>query len=142
MARRRPAVGPALPVDISARFDGWGYTHLYKTDFLNSPEEVDFYAPKENQDPAFAEGFGDMTVHEVAADPDENLFYVSHYALGMRVLAYDDSGFTEVGRFVEPGGSNYWGVEVHKMAGKKYILGSDRDRGLRIFQFTGPVPAP
>ena len=78
-----------------------------------------------------------MTVHEVATDPDKNLVYVSHYALGMRVLSYDDSGLKEVGAFVEPGGSNYWGVEVHKMNGKTYILGSDRDRGLRIFTFGG-----
>ena len=76
-----------------------------------------------------------MTVHEVATDPDENLVYVSHYALGMRVLRYTDTGLTEVGKFVEAGGSNYWGVEVHKQGGEKYILGSDRDRGLRIFKF-------
>ena len=74
-----------------------------------------------------------MTVHEVATDPRRNLVYVSHYALGMRVLSYTDSGVTEVGRFVEAGGSNYWGVEVHEMNGTTYILGSDRDRGLRIF---------
>ena len=42
-----------------------------------------------------------------------------------------------MGKFVEAGGSNYWGVEVHKLGGEKYILGSDRDRGLRIFKFDG-----
>ena len=78
-----------------------------------------------------------MGVHEVATDPDANVVYVSHYALGMRVLRYDASGLEEVGAFVEQGGSNYWGVEVHKMDGKTYILGSDRDRGLRIFTFGG-----
>jgi hypothetical protein len=125
----------ANPVDIAARFDGWGYTHLYKRGGAH-PEEVGIYTPDENQDPTFAEGYGDMTVHEVAADPTEDLFYVSHYALGMRVLAYDKHGFTEVGRFVEEGGSNYWGVEVHTLpSGEQVILGSDRDRGLRIFKF-------
>ena len=74
-------------------------------------------------------------MHEVATDPDRNLIYVSHYALGMRVLSYNSGGLKEVGKFVEAGGSNYWGVEVHKMDGKTYILGSDRDRGLRIFTF-------
>jgi hypothetical protein len=98
-------------------------------------QEVDHYAPDEGQDPAFAENFGDMTVHEVATDPDRNVVYVSHYALGMRVLEYGRFGLKEVGAFVEKGGSNYWGVEVHKMGGKTYILGSDRDRGLRIFQY-------
>ncbi|HET8952890.1 MAG TPA: PA domain-containing protein [Solirubrobacteraceae bacterium] len=131
--------GPSVPVDISAVFDGWGYTHMYKTDLTPGAkmQEVDFYAPEEGQNVNFAENFGDMTVHEVATDPDKNLVYVSHYALGMRALSYNDSGLTEVGAFVEAGGSNYWGVEVHKMNGKTYILGSDRDRGLRIFTFGG-----
>src|SRR5215208_6823357 len=129
--------GPSVPVDVSAVFDGWGYTHMYKTDLTPGAkmEEVAYYAPVENQSVAFAENYGDMTVHEVAADPDKNLIYVSHYALGVRVLSYTASGLKEVGAFVEPGGSNYWGVEVHKMDGKKYILGSDRDCGLRIFQY-------
>jgi hypothetical protein len=131
--------GPSVPVDISAVFDGWGYTHMYKTDLTKGAkmQEVDYYAPEEGQNESFAENFGDMTVHEVATDPDANLVYVSHYALGMRVLRYNDAGLTEVGKFVEQGGSNYWGVEVHKFGGKTYILGSDRDRGLRIFTFNG-----
>ena len=99
-------------------------------------KEVDFYAPHEGQSQDYAENFGDMTVHEVATDPDSKLVYVSHYALGMRVLSYNNSGLEEVGAFVEAGGSNYWGVEVHRLGGKKYILGSDRDRGLRIFTYS------
>ena len=131
--------GPSVPVDVSAVFDGWGYTHMYETDVTKGAkmDEVDYYAPPEGQSETFAENFGDMTVHEVATDPDEKLVYVSHYALGMRVLSYDDSGLEEVGAFVEQSGSNYWGVEVHKRGGQKYILGSDRDRGLRIFTFGG-----
>jgi len=129
----------SVPVDVSAVFDGWGYTHMYRTDLTPGAkmQEVDFYAPAEGQNEAFAENFGDMTVHEVAADPDKDLVYVSHYALGMRALRYDASGLEEVGAFVEQGGSNYWGVEVHKMNGKTYILGAGRDRGLRIFTFGG-----
>jgi hypothetical protein len=131
--------GPSVPVDVSAVFDGWGYTHMYKTDLTPGAKmaEVAYYAPPENQSAAFAENYGDMTVHEVATDPDKDLVYVSHYALGMRVLSYNSGGLKEVGKFVEAGGSNYWGVEVHKMDGKTYILGSDRDRGLRIFTFGG-----
>ena len=130
--------GPSVPVDISAVFDGWGYTHMYQTDLTPGAkmQEVDFYAPPEGQVEAYAEGYGDMSVHEVATDPDTDLVYVSHYALGMRVLSYDTNGLEEVGAFVEAGGSNYWGVEVHRLDGKKYILGSDRDRGLRIFSYT------
>jgi PA domain/LVIVD repeat len=129
--------GPSVPVDMSAVFDGWGYTHMYRTDLTKGAkmQEVDFYAPPEGQNESFAENFGDMTVHEVATDPGANLVYVSHYALGMRVLRYDNGGLDEVGAFVEPGGSNYWGVEVHRLGGKQYILGSDRDRGLRIFTY-------
>jgi hypothetical protein len=131
--------GPSVPVDVSAVFDGWGYTHMYETNLTPGAKmkEIAFYAPPEGQSAAFAENYGDMTVHEVATDPDQNLVYVSHYALGMRVLSYTNGGLKEVGKFVEQGGSNYWGVEVHKMNGKTYILGSDRDRGLRIFTFGG-----
>jgi hypothetical protein len=122
---------------MSAVYDGWGYTHMYKTDLTPGAKmkEVAIYAPPEGQDEAYAQNYGDMTVHEVATDPDQRLVYVSHYALGMRVLSYTDRGLKEVGAFVEEGGSNYWGVEVHKLGGKKYILGSDRDRGLRIFTY-------
>jgi hypothetical protein len=129
--------GPSVPVDISAVFDGWGYTHMYRTSLTPGAkmEEIDFYAPPEGQLEEFAENFGDMSVHEVATDPGRNLVYVSHYALGMRVLSYDSDGLEEVGAFVEEGGSNYWGVEVHSMSGEQFILGSDRDRGLRIFRF-------
>jgi len=129
--------GPSVPVDISATFDGWGYTHMYRTDLTQGAkmQEVAIYAPPEGQSETFAENFGDMTVHEVATDPDQNLVYVSHYALGMRALSYTDTGLKEVGAFVEQGGSNYWGVEVHKIGTQKYILGSDRDKGLRIFTF-------
>jgi hypothetical protein len=129
--------GPSVPVDVSAVFDGWGYTHMYRTDLREGAkmQEVDIYAPPEGQSEAYAEGFGDMTVHEVATDPAKRLVYVSHYALGMRVLSYTDAGLKEVGAFVEAGGSNYWGVEIHKLGSKQYILGSDRDRGLRIFTY-------
>jgi hypothetical protein len=131
--------GPSVPVDISAVFDGWGYTHMYATNLAAGAKmkEVATYAPEENQNATYAENYGDMSVHEVATDPDRNLVYVSHYALGMRALSYTNGGLKEVGKFVEAGGSNYWGVEVHKMGGQKYILGSDRDLGLRIFTFGG-----
>ena len=66
---------PARPVGArwtsSAVFDGWGYTHMYETDLTEGAkmQEVDIYAPPEGQLEAFAENFGDMTVHEVATDP-------------------------------------------------------------------------
>ena len=127
--------GPGSAVDIRAVFDGWGYVHLYDAATM---AEVDTYALPEGQDPAYAEGFGDLSVHEVATDPDSDLGYISYYAGGFRVVKYGPGGLTEVGRFIDTGGNNFWGVEVIKHPnGQKYVLASDRDLGLYIFQYTG-----
>ena len=131
-----PAVGTnGQIVDIHAIFDGWGYVHLYDAATM---QEIDQYAIEEGQTQAFASGFGDLSVHEVATDPDEDLAYLSYYAGGLRVLRYGSGGLMEVGKYIAEGGNNFWGVEMHKLGGKKYILGSDRDSGLYIFQYTGP----
>jgi hypothetical protein len=130
-----PPTGPASGVDISGVFDGWGYVHLYNA---TSMAEVGTYAVPEGQDPAFADDFGDLSVHEVATDPDADLAYISYYAAGFRVVKYGARGLTEVGKFIDEGGNNFWGVEVHKHPnGQKYVLASDRDHGLYIFQYTG-----
>jgi len=123
-------------VDIAAVFDGWGYVHLYDADTM---ADLDQYYVPESQDPAYASGFGDLSVHEVATDPDENLAYISYYAAGFRVVEYGPDGLNEVGHFIAEGGNNFWGVEVHEHPnGQKYVLASDRDSGLYIFQYTGP----
>ena len=131
-----PAVGTdGQTVDVRAIFDGWGYVHLFNA---NTMQDVDQYYLPEGQNPAYAEGFGDLSVHEVATDPDRNLAYISYYAGGFRVVSYGAGGLTEVGRFIETGGNNFWGVEVHKHPnGQKYVLASDRDSGLYLFQYTG-----
>ena len=49
---------------------------------------------------------------------------MSHYALGPRALTYNDQGLKEVGAFVEAGGSNYWGVEIHKRGRSCVTCGS------------------
>ena len=87
-------------------------------------------------------GFGDLSVHEVATDPDEDLAYISYYSGGLRVLKYRDAGgnpdLQEVGAHIDADGNNFWGVEVHKHPnGQKYVLASDRDSGVWIFQYTG-----
>ena len=127
-------------VNIRALFDGWGYIHLYDA---NTMQDYDQYFIPESQDPAFAAGFGDLSVHEVATDPDQDLAYISYYTGGLRVLKYrkpsGKPGFTEVGAYIAEGGNNFWGVEVHKHPnGQKYVLASDRDSGVWIFQYTGP----
>jgi hypothetical protein len=122
-------------VDVKAEFDGWGYVHLYNADTM---QDVDQYYLPESQDPAYASGFGDLSVHEVATDPDTSLAYISYYAGGFRVVKYGAGGLTEVGRYIDQGGNNFWGVEVHKHPnGQKYVLASDRDSGVYLFQYTG-----
>jgi len=72
----------------------------------------------------------------VAIDPTpgKKLAYVSYYAGGFRILQYDNNGLAEVGAFIDEGGNNFWGVEVHNIGKHQYVLASDRDFGLYIFQ--------
>jgi hypothetical protein len=132
---------------VEAQFDGWGYVHLFGVSIGATSAtltELDTYAIPEAMDPAFAEGFGDLSVHEVATDPtDPDLAYLSYYAGGLRALRIVDGELVEVGGYIDPvggvteaGGNNFWGVEVwtHPETGEEYILASDRDSGLWIFQ--------
>ena len=123
-------------VQMVSEFDGWGYVRLLEAD---SMEEVDAYAIDEAMDPAFASGFGDLSVHEVAVDPfKRNVAYLSYYAGGLRVIEYGADGMEEVGHYVDEDGNNFWGVQVHKLRQLKkptVILASDRDSGLWIFQY-------
>jgi hypothetical protein len=134
-----PAVGVAgADLDLSAFFDGWGYVHLFDRKTFT---DLDTYSIPEAQDAAYAQGFGDLSVHEVATDPDTNLAYFSYYSGGFRVARYSRStGITEVGRYIAEGGNNFWGVQVHRVpaTGQKLVLASDRDYGLFIFRYTGP----
>ncbi len=137
-----PLPGPASATTIQAIFDGWGYVRLFGTDIprqrgeAGSIRQIDTYAIDESQDPAFATGFGDLSVHEVAMDPHENLAYLAYYAGGLRVVEYGKKGMEEVGSFIDEGGNNFWGVETWEDEhGEHYILASDRDFGLYIFQY-------
>ena len=141
------AAGTAAPgaghdgsnVDVRAVFDGWGYVHLYDAKTMRDHDQ--YFIP-ESQDPAYADGFGDLSVHEVATDPDQDLAYISYYSGGLRVLKYRDAAgnpdLQEVGAHIDADGNNFWGVEVHKHPnGQKYVLASDRDSGVWLFQYTG-----
>ena len=129
-------------VDAGATFDGWGYIHLFNARTL---AEIDTYAIPEALDPAFAEDFGALSVHEVATDPENNLVYVSYYAGGFRVLKFGKRGIEEVGHFIDEGGNDFWGVQLVNQNdddGKgdddhPLVLASDRDSGLYIFRYTG-----
>jgi hypothetical protein len=140
---------PSADVSIQTEFDGWGYVRLFRTKIPGavgqpgSIEQIDTYAIPESQDPAYAVGFGDLSVHEVATDPrpGTKLAYFSYYAGGFRVVEYGNQGIKEVGAFIDEGGNNFWGVEIHRHAnGQYYVLASDRDFGLYIFQYTGKIP--
>jgi hypothetical protein len=127
-------------IEVGSIFDGWGYVHLFDAETL---EELDTFAIPEAHDPAFAFGFGDLSVHEVAVDPqDASLAYLSYYGGGLIAIQIqcadpDDSSTCElvdVGGYRDPQGNDFWGVQTFVGEdGRTYILGSDRDQGLWIF---------
>jgi hypothetical protein len=138
-----PASGSAVAsTEIQAIFDGWGYIRLFRTQIPGdvgepgSISQIDTFTIPEAQDPAYASGFGDLSVHEVALDPNpaRKLAYVSYYSGGFRILKYGNGGLQQVGAFIDEGGNNFWGVEVHRIGKQQYVLASDRDFGVYIFQ--------
>jgi hypothetical protein len=106
--------GPSISVKrvlAASIFDGWGYLSLYRRG-ARKIERVDSYAIPEALDPAFAFGFGDLSIHEIATDPGQNIAYSSFYAGGMRVFGFGASGIEELGHYIDADGSNFWGVET------------------------------
>ena len=128
-------------VEVGSVFDGWGYVWLLDAETL---APLDTYAIPEAHDPTKAFGFGDLSVHEVAVDPqDPSLAYLAYYSGGLRAVQIqcsnpDDTStceLVEVGSYLDPNGNNFWGVETFVGDdGQTYILGSDRDSGLWIFR--------
>ena len=137
-------------VTTKAVFDGWGYVHLFDA---RTGEELDTYAIPEAHQPERAFGSGDLTVHEVATDPNpENasLAYLSYYGGGMRAIQIQCGGvpydpdvevdpqtceLVEVGGYLDPLGNDFWGVEAFVGDdGQTYVLGSDMDSGLWVFR--------
>jgi hypothetical protein len=123
----------AAGIDVRTLYDGWGYMHLYDA---NTMQALDHWALPESLQEANAFEAGDLTVHEVAMDPKLNRAYISHYGGGFRVFNFSrQGGLRQVGKYIAPGGSNFWGVEVHNLPGRagQVVLASDRDAGLWIF---------
>ena len=52
------------------------------------------FAIPEGIDERYATGFGELSIHEFAADPDVNLAYASYYSGGLRVLSFGDAGLS------------------------------------------------
>jgi hypothetical protein len=133
VAGSEPALGAVgESMKVSTTFDGWGYVHLFDA---QTRQTLDTFAIPEAHQEAYAQGFGDLTVHEVATDPvDPERAYLSYYSGGMRVLDVGAGGLTEVGGYLAPNGNNFWGVEAFLKDGHTYVLGSDRDYGLFVFK--------
>jgi len=144
-----PAIGTVGDkINVTTQFDGWGYVHLYDA---ATGADLDTFAIPEAMDPAYASGFGDLTVHEVVTDPtDPSLLYLSYYSGGLRALQIQCTNpadnttceLVEVGGYLDEAGNNFWGVEVipnpadnPAVEGDEVlILASDRDYGLFIFR--------
>lgn len=144
------------PTTTSVEFDGWGYFHLLDGSTL---AETGYYAPAQVNDADYAIGYGDLTMHNIEGDPSaKNVAFISWYSLGMRAVEvntghavrpplddwdaatpgkndYYGENVTEVGRFIDEHGSNFWGVHVTEVDGQQYVLGSDRDSGLWVFRY-------
>lgn len=120
-----PAIGTiGERVRATAQFDGWGYVHLYSNTASGGKfPELDTFAIPEAHDPAFATGFGDLTVHEVATDPQAaGSAYLAYYAGGLRSLEIQGGELVELGGYLDPNGNNFWGVEAFVRNGITYIL--------------------
>jgi len=126
-------------VSLKASFDGWGYVHMFRNG-NGKLRELDTYAVTEGMDPAFATGFGNLTVHEVAVSHKRShLVYLSYYDAGFRVISTKHDRITEVGSFVDTDGNDFWGVQVISRGNKEYVLASDRDFGIYILRYDGPA---
>ncbi len=129
------ATGDTL--SFSSYFDGWGYVHLFRNED-GKMRELDTYAIPEAHDPQFADGFGDLSVHEVATSQQvANRLYFSYYSGGFRVAEIERGRIVEKGHYIDADGNNFWGVQVFEQGGREYVAASDRDHGLWIFKYNG-----
>jgi hypothetical protein len=126
-------------IDATSFFSGWGGSRLLDATTL---AEIDQFYIAEASDPQHAVGSGDVDVHEVATGrgPDANLAYFAHYSGGIRVTQFDATGITEIGRFIDQGGNDFWGVQLTDkfVNGRRVVAFSDRDYGLYLASYTGP----
>lgn len=111
-------------------FDGYGYLRLLDVSDPGNIVELDEFATEG----VFANPPlpGDRTMHNVVVDGGTTA-YISWYAEGMRVVDFAGDTLTEVAHWTAPD-TSFWGVYLHDHPdGNTYILGSDRNSGLWIF---------
>ena len=124
-------------VTLTSFFNGWGYIHLFQ-DRSGKLVELDTFAVPEAMDDRYADGFGALSVHEVATSRMRNrLVYSSYYDAGFRVLKIKHDRLKPTGFFIGRHGNDFWGVEVFRHNGRELVAASDRDFGLYIFRYTG-----
>lgn len=133
---------------IGSQFDGWGYVHLFAVNSPSNPTsltEVDTFAIPEAMDPAYATGFGALSVHEVATEKaDAKRAFLSYYAGGIRAIQIRCSSpsnvascrLAETGGYLDPKGNQFWGIETFVRDGITYAVGSDMDYGIFIVRRT------
>jgi hypothetical protein len=139
------AVGDAIQ-KVGSQFDGWGYVHLFAVNAsVTQLTEVDTFAIPEAMKPAFATGFGALSVHEVATEKaDATRAFLSYYAGGIRALQIQCSSpnrvsscrLVETGGYLDPKGNQFWGIETFVRNGVTYAVGSDMDFGIFIVRRT------
>jgi hypothetical protein len=132
--------------NVSSLFDGWGYVHLFAVDrAVTKLTEVDTFAIPEAMNPAFASGFGALSVHEVATEKgDATRAFLSYYAGGIRAIQIQCSRpkdvrscrLVQTGGYLDPKGNQFWGIETFVRNGVTYAAGSDMDYGVFIVKRT------
>jgi hypothetical protein len=116
--------------------------HLYSVDAAVSKlTEVDTFAIPEAMNPAYATGFGALSVHEVATEKaDASRAFLSYYAGGIRAIQIrcqrpndvSSCRLAETGGYLDPRGNQFWGIETFVRNGVTYAAGSDMDYGVFI----------
>lgn len=126
------AIADGDAVSATGLFDGYGYLRLLDVTDPGAIVELDQFATEGVfENPPLA---GDFTMHNVVVD-DGSTAYISWYTDGMRVVDFSGDTLTETAHYVDPAGSNFWGVYLYDHSdGNTYILGSDRKTGLWIFE--------
>lgn len=133
-------------LSVGSQFDGWGYVHLFAVNSAATQlTEVDTFAIPEAMNPAFATGFGALSVHEVATEKtDATRAFLSYYAGGIRAIQIRCTSPTnvstcrlvETGGYLDPKGNQFWGIETFVRDGVTYAVGSDMDYGIFIVKRT------
>jgi hypothetical protein len=133
---------------VDPRFDGWGYVHLFAVNLgatSGTLTDVDTFAIPEAMNPAFASGFGALSVHEVATEKtDASRAFLSYYSGGIRAIQIQCSKpkdvrscrLAETGGYLDPHGNEFWGIETWVREGVVYAAGSDMDFGVFIVKRT------